>query len=82
MRCFSCNNFSIEPVCKNCIRDFLIPQILTREIDELEVISFFDYYLVSEFIKSKYTPNGYGYRMYKFFANGISTHFLKSISET
>ncbi len=76
MRCFSCDNFSIEPVCKNCIRDFLTPEMIKKEIGNLEVISFFDYYLTVEFIKSKYTTSGY--RVYKFLAKKYLAPFIES----
>jgi len=76
MRCFSCDNFSIEPVCKNCIRDFLTPEMIKKEIGNLEVISFFDYYLTVEFIKSKYTTSGY--RVYKFLAQKYLAPFVES----
>ena len=66
MRCFSCNNFSIQPVCNSCIEDFLKPEMIEKEIGNLKVISFFDYYLTVEFIKSKYTTSGY--RVYRFLA--------------
>ena len=74
MRCFSCNNFSIVPVCQNCIKDFLTPEMIKKEIGNLEVISFFDYYLTVEFIKSKYTTSGY--RVYKFLSQKYIAPFI------
>ena len=76
MRCFSCDNLSIEPVCKECIKDFLTPEMIEEEIGNLEVISFFDYYLVVEFIKSKYLSGGY--RVYKFLAKKFFAPFIKA----
>ncbi|NPA27471.1 MAG: ComF family protein [Epsilonproteobacteria bacterium] len=75
MRCFSCDSFSIEPICKSCVKDFLTPHIITREIDGVEVISFFDYFLINEYIKSKYSASGY--RIYKFFGKKFFNPFLK-----
>jgi len=79
MRCFSCDNLSIEPVCKECIKDFLTPEMIEKEIGNLEVVSFFDYYLVVEFIKSKYLAGGY--RVYKFLAKKYFAPFIKAYVE-
>ncbi len=79
MRCFSCDNFSIEPICKECVKDFLIPEMIEEEIGNLEVVSFFDYYLTVEFIKSKYISSGY--RIYKFLAKKYFAPFLKAYVE-
>jgi len=80
MRCFSCDNLSLEPVCKECIKDFLTPEMIKKEVGNLEVISFFDYYLTVEFIKSKYIISGY--RIYKFFAQKYFNPFLKEYVNT
>ncbi len=80
MRCFSCNNFSIDAVCKNCIKDFLTPEMIKREVGNIEVVSFFDYYLTVEFIKSKYTTSGY--RVYKFLSKKFIAPFIKSYIES
>ena len=79
MRCFSCDNFSIEPVCKECQKDFLTPEMIEEEVGALEVVSFFDYYLTVEFIKSKYISSGY--RIYKFIAQKYFAPFLKAYVE-
>ena len=79
MRCFSCDNLSIEPVCKDCVRDFLTPEMIEEEIGNLEVVSFFDYYLTVEFVKSKYLPSGY--RVYKFLAKKFFAPFIKHYVE-
>jgi len=76
MRCFSCNNFSIEAVCKSCVQDFLTPEMIQKEVGNVEVISFFDYYLTVEFIKSKYTTSGY--RVYKFLSKKFIAPFVES----
>ena len=76
MRCFSCNNFSIEAVCKSCIEDFLTPEMIKKEVGNLEIISFFDYYLTVEFIKSKYTTSGY--RVYKFLSQKYIAPFIET----
>ncbi|HGZ70516.1 MAG TPA: ComF family protein [Nitratifractor sp.] len=79
MRCFSCDNLSIKPVCDDCIKDFLTPEMIKKEVGNLEVISFFDYYLTVEFIKSKYTTSGY--RVYKFLAQKFIAPFIRAYLE-
>ncbi len=80
MRCFSCNNFSIDVVCKSCVKDFLTPEMITKEVGNLEVISFFDYYLTVEFIKSKYTTSGY--RVYKFLSQKYIAPFIQAYTKS
>jgi len=80
MRCFSCDNLSIQPVCKECVKDFLTPEMIEKEVGNLEVISFFDYYLTVEFIKSKYIPSGY--RVYKFIAKKYFNPFIKAYADS
>jgi len=76
MRCFSCNNFSIEPICKSCEKRLFVPEMIEEEVGNLEVVSFFDYYLTVEFIKSKY--NASGYRIYRYLAKKFFAPFIKS----
>jgi len=76
MRCFSCYNLSTKPICKECRQDLLTLDINKERVGNLEVISFFDYYLVMDFIKSKYSSSGY--RLYKFFAKEYFNPFIKN----
>lgn len=80
MRCFSCDNFSLEPVCKACVKDFLTPEMIEKEIGNLKVVSFFDYYLTVEFVKSKYTTSGY--RLYKFLAQKYFAPFIQAYKKS
>jgi competence protein ComFC len=80
MRCFSCDNLSIEPICQECIKEFLTPQLIKKEIGNLEVISFFQYSNTAEFIKSKYSDSGY--RVYKFIAQRYFQPFIKAYVES
>jgi competence protein ComFC len=80
MRCFSCDNLSIKPICDDCIKDFLTPEMIKKEVGNLEVVSFFDYYLTVEFIKSKYTTSGY--RVYRFLAQKFVAPFIRSYAES
>jgi len=80
MRCFSCDNFSIEPICKECVKDFLTPEMIEKEVGNIEVVSFFDYYLTVEFIKSKYISSGY--RIYKYIAKNYFQPFINAYVES
>ncbi len=79
MRCFSCDKLSIEPICKECQKEFLIPEMIEKEVGNLDIVSFFDYYLTVEFVKSKYISSGY--RIYKFLAKKFFAPFLKAYVE-
>ena len=79
MRCYSCDRFTMHMVCKQCQRDFLTPDISRREVGSLEVISFFDYYQVENYVQSKYIPAGY--RIYKLFGKKYFQPFIKSYAE-
>ncbi len=74
MRCFKCKKISLSPLCKDCQKLYLIPTVSTREVGNLEVISFFDYFSVEEFIKSKYSASGY--KIYRFLAREYFNPFL------
>jgi len=76
MRCFSCDALSIKPVCDDCVKEFLTPEFIEKRVGNLDVVSFFDYYLTVEFVKSKYIPSGY--RVYKYLAKKFFNDFLTS----
>ena len=79
MRCFSCYNLSIEPICKECKQDLLSIDIVKERVGNLEVISFFDYYLIVDLIKSKYSMSGY--RIYNYFGKEYFNPFIKNYME-
>jgi len=79
MRCFSCHKISIDPICKECMYDMLGLDTNIEKIGNLDVVSFFNYYLIVDFIKSKYSH--IGYRVYKFFAKQYFNPFLKHYVE-
>ncbi len=76
MRCMSCTRICIKPICSKCEAIYLKPEMLEKEVANLEVISFFDYYLISELVKTKYFLNGY--RFYKYIAKKYFNPFIKS----
>jgi len=79
MRCFSCDSLSLRPLCKECEDKFLVPDMIETEVGNLEVVSFFDYYLTVDLVKSKYISSGY--RLYKFFAKKYFAPFIKAYVE-
>jgi competence protein ComFC len=79
MRCFSCDELSLKPICDSCVEEFLTPEFSSRKVGNLDVVSFFDYYLTVEFVKSKYLPTGY--RIYKFLAKKFFNKFLISYTK-
>ena len=79
MRCFNCNRLSLEVICKDCMESFLRPEINRKTIDDLEVISFFDYYSIVDIITTKYSNSGY--RVYKFLAKKYFNPFLKEYTK-
>ncbi len=76
MKCLSCNNFSVKPLCAKCAKIYLKPEMIEKRVGNLKVISFFDYYLVSELVKSKYLVSGY--RFYKYVAKKFFQPFIKA----
>jgi competence protein ComFC len=50
--------------------------MIEKRVGNIDVISFFDYYLVSELVKSKYIISGY--RFYKFVAKRFFQPFIKA----
>ncbi len=80
MRCFSCGDLCINAICETCTKELLTPEIVTRKVGNLEVISFFDYYLIADIIKSKYHLSGY--RVYKYLAKRFFQAFLAEYAKS
>jgi len=76
MRCFQCKKLSYKPLCAQCQKLYLITTPSKREVGNLEVVSFFDYFVIEEFIKSKYDASGY--KIYRFLAQNYIQPFLQS----
>ena len=79
MRCFSCDSLSFQPICKECEDKFLVLDTTKREVGNLKVVSFFDYYLIVDMVKSKYISSGH--RLYKYFAKKYFASFIKAYVE-
>ena len=59
MRCLSCHRLSFSTFCKRCKEELLKPSISKRDIDGLEVYSFYKYYNIEDFLLTKHTPLGF-----------------------
>ena len=80
MRCFSCSKLSIPILCKKCIEQLFVPEMSSRKVGTLDVISFFKYSTLETLLHSKHKPEGY--RIYKALANMTMKPFIKEFVES
>lgn len=67
MKCLTCEDFSINIICKNCQRNLLVPSLHKRELQKgFFNYSFYSFSELEEFISSKYYE--YGDRVYNILA--------------
>jgi competence protein ComFC len=76
MRCLSCYRLSFSTFCHNCQINILKPSISKRELENIDVYSFFKYQDIEELLLSKHTTQGY--RVYKALSKMTFTPFIKS----
>ncbi|MEA2049357.1 MAG: ComF family protein [Campylobacterota bacterium] len=79
MRCISCENLSINIICKTCQNNFLLPIFHTRELKkDFFVYSFYNYEEIQNFLNTKY--QFYGDRVFNILAklsfNKFAQNFL------
>ncbi|MEA2048135.1 MAG: ComF family protein [Campylobacterota bacterium] len=79
MRCFSCSKLSIPIICKTCKDQLFIPNVSTRTIGTLDVISFFKYANIESLLHTKHKPEGY--RIYKALAGLTFKPFIEEFVE-
>lgn len=76
MKCLMCESLSLTHICKTCQKNFLQPQLFRRKIyKHIEVISFYKYAEIKEFIHTKHTD--LGYYIYNILAKNSMTKFAK-----
>ena len=75
MRCYSCSKLSLKIICQRCVKDLFVPNITTRKVGTLDVISFFKYSTIETLLHSKHKPEGY--RIYKALANMTMRPFIQ-----
>ena len=77
MFCYTCNQLSLEIICKECQKKLLQPQEQIKKLDcGLEVISFYPFEEVQMLISSKYYP--FGSRIYQVMAKNSFKVFAKN----
>ena len=75
MRCFSCHKLSLKPICNICQKSLFSPNIKTIKLDFLDVISFFRYAEIEDFLHTKHKPEGF--RIYKALGNMVLKPFME-----
>jgi len=79
MKCLICKEFSFLHICKACQRDFLTPSLHKQPlIGGIEVLSFYKYDDIKEFLHTKHTD--LGYHIYKILAQNSFSEFAKQFS--
>ena len=79
MRCFSCSKLSLPILCNTCIEQLFVPDVSTRKVGTLDVISFFKYSTLESVLHSKHKPEGY--RIYKALAQMTLKPFIQEFVE-
>ena len=80
MRCFSCSKLSLKIICKICEEQLFVPNVSTRKVGTLDVISFFKYSTLESLLHTKHKPEGY--RIYKALAKMTMKPFIKEFVES
>lgn len=79
MRCFSCSKLSLKVICKTCENQLFVPNIETKKVGTMDVISFYRYSTLSSLLHSKHKPEGH--RIYKALADLTMKPFMKEFIE-
>jgi len=59
MKCLLCGDYTFFHICKNCQELFLAPSIYKRKVLDVDVISFYKYDEIKDFLHTKHTDLGY-----------------------
>jgi competence protein ComFC len=79
MKCLVCESLSLLHICETCQIDFLKPSIYKRKlINNIEVISFYKYQNIKNFLHTKHTD--LGYYIYKILAQNSLKLFAKEFN--
>ncbi len=79
MRCFICAKWSFEIICDMCVYTHLKPQITTRRVGTLDVISFYKFSLIESLLLTKHKPEGF--RIYRRLAKITLKPFIEQFVE-
>lgn len=80
MRCYSCSKLSFSIICGSCQERLFSPQVHTRKIGTLDVISFYPYSAIESLLHTKHKVEGY--RIYKALAKMTMKPFIEEFSES
>lgn len=80
MRCYSCSKLSFNIICKTCKDQLFVPNISTRKVGTLDVISFYKYSTLESLLHTKHKPEGY--RIYKALADITLKPFMEEFVES
>ena len=79
MKCLVCESLSLLHICKTCQVNFLKPSIYKRKIfNNIEVISFYKYQDIKNFLHTKHTD--LGYYIYKILAQNSFRLFARDFN--
>jgi len=79
MRCYSCSKLSLKIICNSCKEQLFTPNIRTKKVGSMDVISFYRYSSIDSLIHTKHKPEGY--RIYKALAQMTLKPFMKEFIE-
>ena len=79
MRCFSCGKLSWKIICETCWQNLFKPDIKTRTVGTLDVISFYRYTTLEPLLLTKHKPEGY--RIYKALGEKLFRPFIREFLE-
>ncbi|MGC9350375.1 MAG: ComF family protein [Sulfurovum sp.] len=80
MRCYACTKPSFSIICKKCQERLFKPQVHTRKVGTLDVISFYPYSAIESLLHTKHKVEGY--RIYKKLAKMTMKPFIKEFAES
>ena len=79
MRCYACSGLSLQILCEKCRHTLFKPDIKTRKVGTLDVISFYRYAVLEPLLLTKHKPEGY--RVYKALGKMLFRPFIQEFVE-
>ena len=79
MRCYSCSKLSYHVICKTCKEQLFVPNIGTKKVGTMDVISFYRYSTIGSLLHTKHKPEGF--RIYKALAEMTMKPFMQEFTE-
>ena len=79
MRCYSCATLSHKALCNTCKEQFFAPNIRTKKVGTMDVISFYRYTSIESLLHTKHKPEGH--RIFKALAKMTMKPFIEEFVE-